>query len=162
MKLCTIHWQGATAAARVEGERAVVLEGHADVGDVVRTRGVEAVAGIDGPTVALDEVRFAPVVLAPSKIVCVGLNYRAHIREMKRELPEYPVLFAKFPDTLAAAGEDILLPPESPEIDWEGELAIVIGAAVRRADAAEATAAIAGYTIANDVSMRWRARSAAP
>lgn len=160
MNLCTIHWRESTAAARVEEDHVVVLEEHADVGALLRAGDVEATAEVDGPTIALDEVRFAPVVLAPSKIVCVGLNYRAHILEMKRDLPEYPVLFAKFPDTLAAAGEDLPLPPESPEIDWEGELAIVIGTAVRRADAAQAAAAIAGYTIANDVSMRdWQFRT---
>ena len=160
MKLLTLHWKGATAAARVDGERATVLERFADVGDVLRAGPASAVAGIDGPVIDLDAVDYAPVILAPSKIVCVGLNYRAHILEMKRDLPEYPVLFAKFPDTLAAAGEDIPLPPESPEIDWEGELAVVIGSTVRRASAEQAEDAIAGYTIANDVSMRdWQFRT---
>lgn len=160
MKLMTLHWKGATAAARADGSRAVVLEPFADVGDVLRAGSVSAVAGIEGPVVDLDAVDFAPVILAPSKIVCVGLNYRAHILEMKRELPEYPVLFAKFSDTLAAAGEEIALPVESPEIDWEGELAVVIGSTVRRASAEQAEDAIAGYTIANDVSMRdWQFRT---
>ncbi|MEX8031481.1 fumarylacetoacetate hydrolase family protein [Microbacterium sp. 20-116] len=160
MKLCTILWNGDTAAARVEGDRAVVLEGFADVGAVLRAGTPSAVASLEGAVIALDAVRYAPVIVAPSKIVCVGLNYRAHILEMKRELPEYPVLFAKFADTLAAAGEEIALPPESPEVDWEGELAVVIGATVRRASDEEAEDAIAGYTIANDVSMRdWQFRT---
>ncbi|MEL4474466.1 hypothetical protein, partial [Shewanella algae] len=68
MKLCTIHWRESTAAARVEGDHVVVLEEHADVGALLRAGGVEATAGVDGPTIALDEVRFAPLVLAPSKI----------------------------------------------------------------------------------------------
>ncbi len=160
MKLLTLHWKGATAAARVEGSRAVVLERFADVGDVLRAGSASAVAGVEGPVVDLDAAHLAPVILAPSKIVCVGLNYRAHILEMKRDLPEYPVLFAKFADTLAADGEEITLPPESPEIDWEGELAVVIGSTVRRASAEQAEDAIAGYTIANDVSMRdWQFRT---
>ena len=160
MKLLTLHWKGATAAARVEGSRAVVLERFADVGDVLRAGSASAVAGVEGPVVDLDAAHLAPVILAPSKIVCVGLNYRAHILEMKRDLPEYPVLFAKFADTLAADGEEIALPPESPEIDWEGELAVVIGSTVRRASAEQAEDAIAGYTIANDVSMRdWQFRN---
>ena len=96
----------------------------------------------------------------PGKIVCVGLNYRTHILEMKRELPEHPTLFAKFDECLVGAGDPVLLPPESDQIDWEGELVVVIGAPVRRADAAQARAAIAGYTISNDVSMRdWQFRS---
>lgn len=160
MRLSTIHWNGATAAARVEGERLVVLDGFADVGDVLRAGPPAAVAALEGPTIDADAAPYAPVILTPSKIVCVGLNYRAHILEMKRDLPEYPVLFAKFADTLAAAGDDIALPPESPEIDWEGELAVVIGSTVRRASDAEAEDAIAGYTIANDVSMRdWQFRT---
>ena len=155
MKLLTLHWKGATAAARVEGSRAVVLERFADVGEVLRAGTPSAVRALEGPVVDLDAVDFAPVILAPSKIVCVGLNYRAHILEMKRDLPEYPVLFAKFADTLAAAGEEIALPGESPEIDWEGELVVVVGSTVRRA-----SDAIAGYTIANDVSMRdWQFRT---
>ncbi|WP_279367120.1 fumarylacetoacetate hydrolase family protein [Microbacterium testaceum] len=160
MKLLTLHWQGATAAARVEGGRAVVLERFADVGEVLRAGAPSAVRALEGPVVDLDAVDFAPVILAPSKIVCVGLNYRAHILEMKRDLPEYPVLFAKFADTLAAAGEEIALPRESPEIDWEGELVVVIGSTVRRASDEQAADAIAGYTIANDVSMRdWQFRT---
>jgi len=160
MRLSTIHWNGATAAARIEDGRAVVLEQYGDVGAVLRAGAPSLVASSDGPVIDLDAARYAPVILAPGKIVCVGLNYRAHILEMKRDLPEYPVLFAKFADTLAAAGEDIALPPESPEIDWEGELAVVIGSTVRRADAEQAEDAIAGYTIANDVSMRdWQFRT---
>ncbi len=160
MKLLTLHWKGATAAARVEGSRAVVLERFADVGEVLRAGTPSAVRALEGPVVDLDAVDFAPVILAPSKIVCVGLNYRAHILEMKRDLPEYPVLFAKFADTLAAAGEEIALPGESPEIDWEGELVVVVGSTVRRASEEQAADAIAGYTIANDVSMRdWQFRT---
>jgi len=160
MKLLTLHRNGATVAARVDGSQAVLIEGYADVGELLRGGGLAAAARAAGPTIDLDEARLAPVVVAPSKIVCVGLNYRAHILEMKRDLPEHPVLFAKFADTLAAAGEEIALPPESPEIDWEGELAIVVGATVRRATDEQAADAIAGYTIANDVSMRdWQFRT---
>ena len=70
---------------------------------------------------------FAPVVPRPGKIICVGLNYRNHILEMGRDLPEYPTLFAKFADTLIGATDDILLPPETDQLDWECELAVVIG-----------------------------------
>ena len=77
---------------------------------------------------------FAPLVPRPGKVVCVGLNYRNHIQEMGRDLPEYPTLFAKFADTLIGANDEIVLPPETEQLDWEAELAVVIGRPVRRAD----------------------------
>ena len=93
-------------------------------------------------------------------MICVGLNYKSHIEEMGRDLPEYPVLFAKFADTLAGANDAIAKPAETDQLDWECELAIVIGAPVRRATGAEAEAAIAGFTVLNDYSMRdWQFRT---
>jgi acylpyruvate hydrolase len=104
---------------------------------------------------------FAPVVLRPSKIICVGLNYREHILETGRELPEYPTLFAKFADTLLGPRDDLVLPAVSERVDWEAELGVVIGRPVHRASRDEAAAAIAGYTVTNDVSMRdWQRRTA--
>ena len=67
-------------------------------------------------------------------MVCVGLNYRTHIQEMGRDLPDHPTLFSKFADTLIGAGDEIVRPPETDEFDWEVELAVVIGSPVRRAD----------------------------
>jgi acylpyruvate hydrolase len=87
------------------------------------------------------------------------LNYRSHILEMGRELPAYPTLFAKFSSALVGAHDDIMLPAVSGQAGWEAELGLVIGTAVRHASPAQATAAMAGYTIVNDVSMRdwqWR------
>jgi acylpyruvate hydrolase len=100
------------------------------------------------------------VIPNPGKIVCVGLNYRNHILEMGRDLPEHPTLFAKFADALIGARDDIDLAPESDCVDWEAELAVVIGRTVRRADAQEAADAIAGFTVMNDVTMRdWQFRT---
>ncbi len=160
MKLATIRINGTTRAARVDGALATVIEEFADVGAILASDALARVARVTGPTLPVDELDFAPVVVNPGKIVCVGLNYRAHILEMGRPLPDFPVLFAKFSDSLLGAGDIIPLPPESGSIDWEGELAVVIGSTVRRADAERAAAAIAGYTIANDVSMRdWQFRT---
>ncbi|WP_433566648.1 fumarylacetoacetate hydrolase family protein [Nocardia sp. CA-151230] len=106
--------------------------------------------------------RAAPVVTTPTKIVCCGHNYRAHIAEMGRSTPEFPTLFAKFADTLTAWDADIALPgpAEAVLFDWEAELAIVVGATLRRADRDAARAAIAGYTVANDFSVRgWQQRT---
>lgn len=96
----------------------------------------------------------------PSKIVCVGLNYTSHIIEMGRDLPDYPTLFAKFADALIGARDDIVRPPETDQFDWEGELTVVVGAKARRARGEEAKAAIAGFTILNDITCRdWQFRT---
>jgi acylpyruvate hydrolase len=104
--------------------------------------------------VPLADVRLLPVVPHPGKIVCVGLNYRAHAEEGGYDVPEYPALFTKFAETLVGAGDPVVLPPESSAVDFEAELAFVIGRAVRRASGAAALDAVAGYTAANDISMR--------
>jgi acylpyruvate hydrolase len=153
MKLATIRIEGGTAAA-VEVDGALALLPFADVGDWLRA-GSPAVDQYDGGTrLAIDGAEFAPLVTAPGKIVCVGLNYREHILEMGRELPEHPTLFAKFADALIGANDPIVLPQGSESVDWEAELAIVIGSRVSRASAEEAAAAIAGFTVANDISAR--------
>jgi acylpyruvate hydrolase len=160
MKLATIRVEGRTAAVRIDGDSAVEVPGVADVGDLLRLGGAAEAAPADGPIHPLAGLDFAPLVLRPSKIVCVGLNYREHIAEMHRELPEHPTLFAKFPDSLIGAGDAIVIPPESDSVDWEGELVIVIGRTVRRARGDEAREAIAGFSIACDTSMRdWQYRT---
>ncbi|WP_250324573.1 fumarylacetoacetate hydrolase family protein [Williamsia sp. CHRR-6] len=90
----------------------------------------------------------------PAKVICCGHNYRAHIAEMGRPTPRYPTLFTKFADTLTGPHDDIVVPPEATGLDWEAELAVIVGAEVWRADPTEAAAAIAGYTVANDISVR--------
>ena len=108
----------------------------------------------------VSEADFAPIVLRPSKVLCVGLNYRTHILETGRELPDYPTLFAKFADSLLGANDDLALPAVSDRPDWEVELGVIIGRPIHRATPAEAAAAIAGYTVMNDVSMRdWQRRT---
>jgi acylpyruvate hydrolase len=142
-----------TAAARIEGEVAALLP-FPDVGALLQTPGWRQAAAGDAVTVPLAEVSFAAPVPRPGKIVCVGLNYRHHILEMGRELPEFPTLFAKYPEAIVGPTDDIALPPESAAMDWEGELAVVVGRRVRRADTTVAEAAIAGYTVCNDVTAR--------
>lgn len=159
MKLATIRTATGTAAVRVDGEEAVEL-GFADLSELLSKPDWHSLArSAGGRAHALSEVDYAPVVPRPAKIFCVGLNYRSHIQEMGRLLPEHPTLFAKFANTLLGARDDVVLPEVSAEVDWEAELGVVIGSPVRRASAAEADAAIAGYTVVNDVSMRdwqWR------
>jgi acylpyruvate hydrolase len=104
--------------------------------------------------VPLADVKLRPVVPRPGKVVCMGLNYRAHVNEGVYDEPDYPVLFSKFRETLVAAGDPIVAPPESSAVDYEAELAFVIGHHVRRVSGAAALDAVGGYTIANDVTMR--------
>jgi acylpyruvate hydrolase len=97
--------------------------------------------------------------LRPSKVIWCGLNYGDHIAEMGRAAPAYPTLFAKFADTLLADGADLRL-PAGHDVDWEAELAVVVGRELRHAAEAEARTAIGGYTVANDISVRdWQNRT---
>lgn len=160
MKLATIRTADGTRAVRVEGETLVDL-GETDLGDILVKEGwAELTAAASGTTYPPEGVAYATLIGRPSKVVCVGLNYKNHITEMGRPLPEYPTLFTKFTDTLIGAGDDIIRPPETGEFDWEVELTIVIGTSVRRAKGAEAEAAIAGFTVMNDITCRdWQNRT---
>jgi 2-keto-4-pentenoate hydratase/2-oxohepta-3-ene-1,7-dioic acid hydratase in catechol pathway len=90
----------------------------------------------------------------PQKIVCLGLNYRDHAEEQGVDLPEEPLLFAKWPNTLIGPGEPIVIPPAVEKCDYEAELAVVLGARVRRVSKENALEAVRGYLCANDVSAR--------
>ena len=93
--------------------------------------------------------------LRPGKIVCIGLNYLDHIRESKADRPRVPLVFAKFPSAVIGPGEPIEVDAAlSERVDWEVELAVVIGRPLRRVAAAEAIEGVFGYTVANDVSAR--------
>ncbi len=154
MRLATIRTAGGTRAVRVDEDAAVEV-GHTELGGLLRRPDWRAeAAAADGPRHALDGLDYAPPVPSPEKIVCVGLNYRSHILEMGRELPEYPTLFAKYARALVGAFDPVVLPVGSTRVDWEAELGVLIGAEVRHADPAEAAAAIAGYTVVNDVTAR--------
>jgi len=158
MRLATIRTEYGTTAARLDGDVLVPLEA-ADVGDVLAAGG-DGRPRDGGEPVLAAQADFAPVVPRPDKIICVGLNYRSHILETGRELADYPTLFAKFADSLLGARDDLVLPSVSERVDWEVELGVVIGRPVHRATPAEAAAAIAGYTVVNDVSMRdWQRRT---
>lgn len=119
---------------------------------------------LDGPfpsdAVALDAVELRPVIPAPAKVICIGVNYRAHREETGREPNAAPTVFTRFADTQIAHGDDASKPAISDTFDYEGELALVIGRPVHRARADEALAAIAGYAIYNDFSVRdWQRKS---
>lgn len=102
----------------------------------------------------LDEVAHEPVIPNPGKILCVGVNYLAHIREMGREPPAHPVLFVRFPDTLVGHEQPLVRPTASTHYDFEGELAFVIGRRARYVPVERALEHVAGYACLMDGSLR--------
>ncbi len=158
MKLATIRTATGTRAVRLDdagGSGSAVETGDADVRALLeRPDWAAHAAAAAGPTHPVDGLDYAPLVPSPEKIICVGLNYRDHVLEMGNQLPEYPTVFAKFAPALVGAYDDIVLPRVSDKVDYEAELTVVIGSPVRHASPAEAAAAIAGYTVLNDVSVR--------
>ncbi|MBN1278130.1 MAG: fumarylacetoacetate hydrolase family protein [Deltaproteobacteria bacterium] len=110
---------------------------------------------ISEDAVSIERLKFAPPVINPSKIIAIGLNYRDHAEESKGELPEVPLVFAKFPSTLIANNDLIVWDEKTTEkVDFEAELAVIIGKKVNGCTEKEALEAVFGYTCANDVSAR--------
>lgn len=155
MRLATLRTADGTAAARLDGDTYTIIEGCADLSELLAEPDWrELAAAASGPRVAVADAELETLLPSPSKVICVGLNYATHIREMGRELPTYPTLFAKFADTLTGPYDDIVAPAEDEMLDWECELGMVIGADAYRVSEAEAAQYIAGYTVVDDVSMR--------
>jgi 2,4-didehydro-3-deoxy-L-rhamnonate hydrolase len=101
-----------------------------------------------------DDVRLGPPVCRPSKIVCVGLNYASHATESKMQLPPEPVLFFKATTAICGPNDDVILPKGATKLDWEVELAVVIGQRASYVDEASAMDYVAGYVLHNDLSER--------
>ena len=162
MRLATLRTQQGTSAA-VQLTKGFALLSAPDVSSLLALPdglSQAASAQTEGIVdVASDAADFAALATHPVKVICCGLNYSDHILEMGRELPEYPTLFAKFADTLCGAYDDIQS-NASQQVDWEAELAVMVGSELSHATAEQAAAGIAGYTVANDVSMRdWQKRT---
>jgi 2-keto-4-pentenoate hydratase/2-oxohepta-3-ene-1,7-dioic acid hydratase in catechol pathway len=104
-------------------------------------------------TYSLDEADVLPP-CEPTKLVCIGRNYAEHADEMGNDLPDRPLLFLKPPNALASHGDTVTLPGGKERVDWEAELAVVIGAQARNVDADDAMDYVAGYTCMNDISNR--------
>ncbi len=154
MKYASFRFDGIDQVGEVRGDSIIPLDGVSAIGptttpDVLRSAPRKTADAVDAGDVSL-----LPVVVDPRKIVCVGLNYMSHITETGRDLPEYPVLFPKYAAGLIGADDDLALPPESTQVDWEGELAVVIGRGGRRIAEDDAPDHVLGYTVANDITMR--------
>ena len=143
MKYCRYAEGSAVRYGRVEGSEVVVLSGDPISMPVEET----------GERIAYASCRLLPPV-APGKILCVGLNYRTHIEETHSQTPSSPVIFMKPSTALIANGQPIRYPSLSKHVDYEGEMAVIIGRQARNVSADEAREAIFGYTCANDVSAR--------
>ncbi|MET0450984.1 MAG: fumarylacetoacetate hydrolase family protein [Mycobacterium sp.] len=154
MAYATYEFAGTRAVGELHDDTLVPLEGLTELGVDTPADVLDAAVRRDGDAVAIAEVNLLPVVPNPSKILCVGLNYRDHILETKRDMPTYPVLFPKYASNLIGAYADIAIPPESGQVDYEGELAIVIGRPGRRIPEHEAIHHVLGYCVANDITMR--------
>jgi 2,4-didehydro-3-deoxy-L-rhamnonate hydrolase len=125
-----------------------------DIDEAFFTQGwLRKLAGVKAAFRKMD-VRLGPPVARPPKIICLGKNYPEHAKEGGFDMPEAPLLFCKTPNTLNGPYDPVLLPRSSDQIDWEVELAVVIGRAGKRIPASRAFDYVAGYTVMNDVSAR--------
>lgn len=166
MKLATFTANGQTRVGRVEGSSLVDLaaaevllpmdlQGLFEAGETA----LATARAAQGPTLLLDEVNLEAPLQRPPKILAVGLNYRDHAEEAGMKIPDVPMIFNKQATSVHAPGVPVHLPRVSDKLDYEGELAFVIGKRCRHVPRAAAASVIAGYTIANDVSVRdWQMR----
>jgi 2-keto-4-pentenoate hydratase/2-oxohepta-3-ene-1,7-dioic acid hydratase in catechol pathway len=115
---------------------------------------LDQVEAVEHDGVPVEDVELLPPLTRPSKIICIGLNYRAHAEEQGIEPPETPTFCAKFRTSLAPAGATVALPPWSRRVDYEAEVAFVIGARCKDVPESEALDYVAGYTLFNDLSAR--------
>lgn len=116
---------------------------------------VRRAAVSNGEVVPVEQPGDGGAPISPGKIVAMGLNYLDHIREAGMEHPEQPLVFAKFPSSVIGCGEPIVIDPALAErVDWEVELAVLIGRRAMRVHRADALSYVYGYTVANDVSAR--------
>ncbi len=165
MRLATIQTPSGPRAAVRQGDAFVdlhatnpVLPGSVrqllEAGPAALKAAGETAARANAVRLPAEAVKLLPPVPDPHKIVCLGLNYRDHAMETNAPIPKEPVLFSKYATALIGAGEPIVLPPVSQEVDYEAELVIVVGKRGRHLRAEDASGYVAGYTIGHDVSAR--------
>jgi 2-keto-4-pentenoate hydratase/2-oxohepta-3-ene-1,7-dioic acid hydratase in catechol pathway len=163
MKLATFEQNGRQSYGVVDSEKIIDMGPsiggqYPDLRSILAADALGAVidaqeAGGSGEY-ALDDVRLLPPIGNPDKIICVGLNYESHRKETGRPVVEYPTLFTRFANTQIGHGAPIHAPKESTSVDYEGELAVIIGKPGRHIAESEAMEHVAGYSCYNDVSIR--------
>jgi 2-keto-4-pentenoate hydratase/2-oxohepta-3-ene-1,7-dioic acid hydratase in catechol pathway len=162
MKLISFLHQGQACYGVVQGDDVVNLspilgEQAPDLKSLIARQLLAAAADAaknHPPTLKLSELELLPVIPNPGQIFCIGLNYGEHVRETGREVTQTPVIFLRLPDSQVAHGQDIVRPPESHRLDYEAEIAVIIGKPGRRIQEADAWDHIAGYSCYNDGSVR--------
>src|SRR5215470_1179930 len=161
MRLVTFAARGQTRVGAMEGDWIVDLARAARARDAAAETRQALTAAAEARTLERDgivwrsgDVRLLPPVPAPPKILCVGRNYAEHAREGGSAPPEIPIFFGRFPHSLLGPGEPYVLPRVSEQVDYEGELAAVIGRRGRDIPESRALDYVAGYTIFNDISIR--------
>jgi acylpyruvate hydrolase len=154
MRFVSYEHEGEQHAGALLGEEIVPLACVTELGSQTPIELLQRPPLEHSLAVPLESVKLRPVIPRPGKIICVGLNYASHITETGRSDSAYPVLFTKFPRSLIGADDPIVIPPESRQVDYEAELAVIIGRAGRRIHEADALDHVAGYSVANDVTMR--------
>jgi acylpyruvate hydrolase len=142
----------------VPGRDAVTVRSLVELGPAALAEACEQAADLLGRGGAasrtVQDVTLGPAIPDPAKILCAGLNYKAHAAESNAELPVVPNVFAKFQNCLVGHGAPVVLPKVSDKVDWEGELAAVIGTRCKAVGEADALDYVAGYVVFNDVSAR--------
>ena len=157
MRLITFYGEDAIRTGRIEGDEVVVGGGPLDPSGRLGDEFEDAVGwrstdrAVRMPLRGLEP---APMLLAPTKIVCVGLNYRDHAAEGGREAPARPLLFAKFSNAIVGDGDPVVRPDGTHALDLEVELGVVIGQRARRVTRERAMDHVAGYVVVNDISAR--------
>jgi len=160
MKLASIRINGNPVWGRVVGDEIIVpdkafLHANPRLSDALSKDALEMLPDVrESARVPVAEAVFDPVIPSPGRIICVGINYMAHIREMGREPPVYPWLFVRWPDSQVGHLQPIVKPFVSEKYDFEGELAVVIGKTARHVRRADALDYVAGYTCFMDGSLR--------
>jgi 2-keto-4-pentenoate hydratase/2-oxohepta-3-ene-1,7-dioic acid hydratase in catechol pathway len=149
MKLVTYD-AGSGPRAGFQTDEGVVDAGFATVSELLRAGPVTEAA----PGDPVEGARLLPPVTDPQKIICIGLNYLSHAQEQGAEPPETPTIFAKFRNALAAPGSEVKLPSYSSKVDYEAEVAFVIGRRAKDVSEADALDYVAGFTLLNDLSAR--------
>ena len=162
MKLASYLLDGRASYGVVEGKGVIDLgrrigARHPDLRALITAKALdEARTAATGakPDTGLDQIAFLPVIPNPDKIVCVGLNYEEHRVETNRDKTENPALFLRVPGSQVGHGQPLLRPRESKMLDYEGEIAVVIGTGGRRIPESDAWRHIVGYACYNDGSVR--------
>ncbi len=162
MKLASFIVHGRSTYGIVDGDHVLDLESvkatlgtdlkHALASNRLAELAPAVLAGL--PRIALADVTLLPVIPNPGKVLCIGINYATHVRETGRDMPTYPMIFTRFADSQVAHLQPIVRPKASHKLDFEGELAVVIGKPARHVKHADALDYVAGYACYNDGSVR--------